>query len=119
MNNLILYQTFLNGRRRTIYIFAIVCLFIALPFTWSALICLKTLLSISISKVFVICWNTSLLADFFTANHSKETSKLFSRSARTSANNSSSFSVHRVAFFLVLPFLSAIITCSNLPNHFL
>ena len=59
--------------------------FVALPFTCSALFCLKISLCISISKV---------LAYVFSANFSKEIEKLFSGSARTSANNSSLVSVH-------------------------
>ena len=42
--------------------------FVALPFTCSTLVCLKNLLSISMSKVLLICLNTSLLADFFRTN---------------------------------------------------
>ena len=87
MEHLILYQKFLNERMRTIYIFAqfMNFNFEALSFTQSALFCLKILLSISISKVFLICSNTSLLTDFFGDNFSKEIAKLFSGSARISA----------------------------------
>ena len=72
--------------------------FVGLPFTWSALFNLKISLFTSMSKVLLICSNTSLLADFFSVNFSKEIAKLFSRSARNSANTSSSFSVHHLVF---------------------
>ena len=62
--------------------------FVALPVTWSGLFRLKISLSIFSSKVFSICSNTSLLADFFSANFFGEIAKLFFRSARTSVNNS-------------------------------
>ena len=40
----------------------------------------------------------------FSVNFSQEIMRLFSGSARPYANNSSSFSVNRLAFFVVLPF---------------
>ena len=93
--------------------------FVALPFTWSASFCLMISLSISISKLFFDMTEYFIMTEYyiFSANFSKEIAKLFSESDRTSANNSSSFSVHRLAIFVVLTFLSAIITCSNLSNH--
>ena len=103
INNLILYQKFLNEKRRIIYIFGVVIVyynFIALPFIWTAFFYFKISLSISISKVFLTWSNTSLLADLFSANFSKEITKFFSGWTRTSAHNSSSFSVHRRVFFL-------------------
>ena len=118
MNSLVLYQKFLNERRRTIYILLsfVYSNFVALPFAWSALFCLKISLFISISKVYLICSKTSLLADFFSVNFSKEITKIFSGSSRTSANNSRSFSIYRLAFFVVLPFLSAL--CDNKNRFF-
>ena len=82
--------------------------FVGLPFTWSALFNLKISLFTSMSKVLLICSNTSLLTNFFSVNFSKEIAKLFSRSARNSANTSSSFSVHHLVFcgfsFFVYPY---------------
>ena len=78
--------------------------FVALPVTWSGLFRLKISLFIFSLKVFSICSNTSLLADFFSANFFGEIAKLFFRSARTSVNNSDLFSDHRLAFSVVLPF---------------
>ena len=49
--------------------------FVAFPFTLSALFCLKILLPISISNVYLMCLTTSVLADFFSANFSKEIAK--------------------------------------------
>ena len=106
MNNLVLYKTFLNERMRTIYIFVefVYSNFAPLPFTWSALFCLKISLSISISEVFLICLNNSLLVEFFSINFSKEIAKLSSGLARSSANNSHLSFVHRLAIFVVSPF---------------
>ena len=106
MSNLILYQKFLNERRRTNYILPLFLYsyFIALPFTWSALFCLRISLFISVSKVFLICWNITLLADCFSISFSKDIARLFSGSARTSANKSSLFSTHCLEFFVFLPF---------------
>ena len=96
----------LNERRRTNYILPLFLYsyFIALPFTWSALFCLRISLFISISKVFLICWNITLLADSFSISFSKDIARLFSGSARTSANKSSLFSAHCLEFFVFLPF---------------
>ena len=101
INNLILYQKFLNEKRRIIYIFGVVGVFYSVAFfIWSAFFYFKISLSISISKVFLTWSNTSLLADLFSATFSKEITKLFSGWTRTSAHNSSSFSVHRRVLFL-------------------
>ena len=111
MNNLILHQKFLNERKRTIHIFTDVCVFLfcRIAFYLVNIILFENFVMHFISEVFLICSNTSLLADFFSATFSNEIAKLFSRSARTSANNSSSFYVHRLALFVVSPFLSAMI----------
>ena len=114
LNNLMLYQKFLNGSRRTIYIF-VYPNFVALPFTWSALFCLAILLSISIQKYF---WYVRILHYWLTFLVI-EIEKLFSGSARTSENNSSLFSFYRPAFSVALPFLSAMITCTSPWRSFL
>ena len=63
--------------------------FVALPFTWSALFCCKFRYPFPSQKNFL--YARIILADFFGANFFKEIAKSFSRSARTSANNSSLF----------------------------
>ena len=87
-----------------IYIFGIVCVF------WFCSIAFY-LVSIILFENFVIYFHLKSIfdmleyfANFFSANFFKEIAKLFSKSARKSANNSSLFSVHCLAFFVVLPY---------------
>ena len=51
------------------------------------------------TNAFCIWSKTSLFDDYFNASFSSVTAKEFSGSARTSANISSSHSVHRLEFF--------------------
>ena len=119
LNNLILYQKCLNERRRTTNIFAVACLFqfCSIAFYLVSIILFWKLVSISISKVFFLILHYCL--NFLVPISPKKQQNFFSDQLGTSANNSSSFFVHRLALFVVLPFLTAMIAWSNLSSYFL
>ena len=101
MNKLILYQQFLNERRKKRAL---------RNGTLDEELFQNDLteeLTIENSNIVINLTATLIVLEkcqFICVNFSKEIAKLFSGSARTSANNSSSFSVLRLAFFVVLPF---------------
>ena len=103
MNNLILYQEFLNEIGRTI---ALVYVF------WFCIIFFH-LVSIILLENFFLHFHLKIIFDMLEyfiigwlfTNFSKEIAKLFSWSTRTSSDNSSSFSVYHRTFFIVLAFL--------------
>ena len=80
MNHLILNQKFLNERRRTIHIFTVVCVFefcsIAF-YLFSIILFERFIIHLLISNVFLICLNTSLLADLFFQISSKKQQNSF------------------------------------------
>ena len=118
--SLILYQKFLSVKRKTIDIspLFVYSSFAALPLLGQYYSIWNFVIYFHLRSIFDML-NNSLFVDFFSTNFSKETAKLFPGSARTSANNSRSFSVHCLVFFVVLHFLYAMITCSNLLSYFL
>ena len=113
MKNLILYQKSLNERRRTIYIFSefLYSNFETLPFTWSALFCLKFPWSTFISLLYLFLCAFVMLK--VCSISPKEMTKLFSGLAGSFPNTSSSFSVH--CLFRSFSFR----ICSHLSSRFL
>ena len=120
MNNLILYQKFLNERRRTISIFAAVCVFLFCSIAFY-------LVSIILFENFAIHFHLKSISDmledywltFLVQTSPKKKQNYFPDQLGLLQITQALSLTPSPNIFHSFPFLSAMIPCSNLTSHFL